>query len=101
MGGITLAKDIVFKAILLNKHVVTANKALIATYLSEILQLLQEHPSVHFAFEAAVCGGIPIIQTLQTTYLGDEVYNVSLCPLCLSPSLLSLSLSSPLDSMMR
>jgi homoserine dehydrogenase len=76
IGGITLAKDIVFKAILLNKHVVTANKALVATYLTEILQLLEDHPLVNFAFEAAVCGGIPIIQTFQTTYLGDQVHDV-------------------------
>lgn len=76
IGGITLAKDIVFRAIQLNKHVVTANKALVATYLSEIMNLLHEHPTVHFAYEAAVCGGIPIINTLQTTYLCDNIHSV-------------------------
>jgi len=37
--------------------VVTANKALVATYLTEILDLLSQHPEVKFGYEAAVCGG--------------------------------------------
>ncbi len=80
IGGIDEAKDIVFRAIEANKHVITANKALIATYLSELLQLLREHPTVQFGYEASVCGGIPIINTLQTTYLGDTVQKVPTFP---------------------
>jgi homoserine dehydrogenase len=76
IGGITLAKDIVFQAIESNKHVITANKALLATYLSEIIDLLHQHPTVRFGYEAAVCGGIPIINTLQTTYFGDRITDV-------------------------
>ena len=76
IGGIVEAKDIVFRAISSNKHVVTANKALVATYLSDLLDLLKEHPTVQFGYEAAVCGGIPIINTLQTAYLGDSVRKV-------------------------
>ena len=54
-----------FGAISAGKHVVTANKALVAAYLPEIQSLLDEHPEVSFSYEAAVCGGIPIINTLQ------------------------------------
>lgn len=46
-----------FGAIRRGKHVVTANKALVATYLAEIQELLKEHPGVTFGYEAAVCGG--------------------------------------------
>ena len=42
----------------------------------EINDLLELHPFVHFAYEAAVCGGIPIIHTLQTTYLTDKIHQV-------------------------
>jgi homoserine dehydrogenase len=78
IGGVTIAKDIVFQAIESNKHVVTANKALLATYLAEIIDLLHKHPTVRFGYEAAVCGGIPIIHTLQTTYLGDRISMVTI-----------------------
>jgi len=82
MGGTTLAKDVVVKAIKAGKHVVTANKALIAADLSELSALLtstnaaREEP-VQFGFEAAVCGGIPIIHTLQRDLLGDDVTQLS------------------------
>eukprot|EP00903_Cladosiphon_okamuranus_P008721 g8353.t1 len=76
MGGVTDAKDVVFGAIRRNKHVVTANKALVAAYMGEIQQLLQEHPGVTFGYEAAVCGGIPIIATLQHDYPGDKILKV-------------------------
>lgn len=49
--------QVVFGAIRRNKHVVTANKALVAAYLGEIQELLKEHPGVTFGYEAAVCGG--------------------------------------------
>ena len=58
MGGTTHAKDVVFGAIAANKHVITANKALIANYLPEIQSLLAGKPLVKFCFEAAVCGGL-------------------------------------------
>lgn len=60
MGGITEAKDVVFGAIERGKHVVTANKALLATFLPEIIELLKKHPEVKFGYEAAVCGGMSI-----------------------------------------
>lgn len=46
MGGTTHARDVVFRAISAGKHVVTANKALIASYLPELQQLLAQNPSV-------------------------------------------------------
>eukprot|EP01039_Chlorochromonas_danica_P009715 gene9715-10746_t len=76
MGGVTHAKDVVFRAIQANKHVVTANKALIATFLPELQAELAKHPSVKFAYEAAVCGGIPIIHTLQTDFVLDRISKV-------------------------
>ncbi len=48
MGGVDLAKDVVFKAISLNKHVITANKALVAGFTTEIEQLLATHPTVRY-----------------------------------------------------
>ena len=77
MGGVTAAKDVVFKAIASNKHVVTANKALIASYMPELQALLAAHPTVQFNYEAAVCGGIPIIHTLQSAFLSDTIKKVN------------------------
>ena len=55
--GVTSAKDVVFRAIAAGKHVVTANKALIAAYLPELQTALKANPKVSFNYEAAVCGG--------------------------------------------
>jgi len=76
MGGTTNAKDVVFKAIQANKHVVTANKALIANYLPELEAELAAHPTVKFSYEAAVCGGIPVIHTLQTDFVADNITKI-------------------------
>ena len=80
MGGVTKAKDVVFNSLSNGKHVVTANKALIADCLSEIEHHLQSinqdkslSDSVQFNYEAAVCGGIPIIHSLQSDYPGDDI----------------------------
>jgi homoserine dehydrogenase len=84
MGGTTLAKDIVFDALSNGKHVVTANKALIAESLTEIeehLSTLNKDKSpedqVQFRYEAAVCGGIPIINSLQSDYPGDDITTIA------------------------
>ena len=76
MGGVTHAKDVVYAAIKAGKHVVSANKALIASFLPEIQSLLSANPSVKFCYEAAVCGGIPIIHTLHSDFLGDDITKV-------------------------
>jgi homoserine dehydrogenase len=64
MGGTTLAKDLVLAAIENRKHVVTANKALLALHGNEIFAAAQKR-RVMVAFEAAVAGGIPIIKALR------------------------------------
>lgn len=64
IGGYTVAKDLVLKAIENGKHVVTANKALIALHGNEIFAAAQKK-GVMVAFEAAVAGGIPIIKAVR------------------------------------
>ncbi len=64
IGGTTVARDLVLEAIGLGKHVVTANKALLATHGNEIFAAAQKK-DVMVAFEAAVAGGIPIIKALR------------------------------------
>merc|ERR1711959_384799 len=76
MGGTTLAKDLVYGAIAKGKHVVTANKALLAEHLPELLGLVEKH-QVQLGYEAAVCGGIPIIHGLQKDFLGDAVTQIA------------------------
>lgn len=81
MGGTTLAKDVVLKALKAGKHVVTANKALIAANLPDIAAAhaaanAKGGKRVDFGYEAAVCGGIPIIHVLQRDLLGDRITGV-------------------------
>ena len=64
IGGTTVAKELVLAAIENGKHVVTANKALLATYGNEIFAAAQKK-GVMVAFEGAVAGGIPIIKALR------------------------------------
>jgi homoserine dehydrogenase len=64
IGGTTIAKDLMMKAIAAGKHVVTANKALLANHGNEIFAAAQKK-DVMVAFEGAVGGGIPIIKSLR------------------------------------
>jgi homoserine dehydrogenase len=64
IGGYTVARDLVLEAIRHGKHVVTANKALLATHGNEIFAAAQKE-GVMVAFEAAVAGGVPIIKALR------------------------------------
>ena len=64
IGGYGVAKELVLKAIENGKHVITANKALLAVHGTEIFAKAQEK-SVMVAFEAAVAGGIPIIKAVR------------------------------------
>ena len=64
IGGYGVAKELVMQAIANGKHVVTANKALLATHGNEIFAAAQKK-GVMVAFEAAVAGGIPIIKALR------------------------------------
>ncbi len=72
MGGIEPAKTLVLKAIKNGKHVVTANKALIALHGNEIFAAAQKQ-GVMVAFEAAVAGGIPIIKAIREGLTGNEI----------------------------
>ena len=64
IGGTAIARELVLEAIRAGKHVVTANKALLAVHGTEIFAAAREH-GVMVAFEAAVAGGIPIIKSLR------------------------------------
>lgn len=72
MGGMTVARDVVTEAIKHGKHVVTANKALLAEHGNEIFALAEQH-NVHVAFEAAVAGGIPIIKVLREGLAANRI----------------------------
>src|SRR3954466_14694635 len=64
IGGYTIAKELQLEAIKNGKHVVTANKALLATHGNEVFAAAQKK-AVMVAFEAAVAGGVPIIKALR------------------------------------
>ena len=72
IGGDGLAKDMVMQAIANGKHVVTANKALIAKHGNEIFDAAQKK-GVMVAFEAAVAGGIPIIKAIREGLAGNQI----------------------------
>ncbi len=72
IGGTTVAKDLVMQAVEAGKHVVTANKALIAEYGNEIFDLAREK-GVTVAFEAGIAGGIPVIKALREGLAANEI----------------------------
>ncbi len=72
IGGYTIAKDLVLEAIRNGKHVVTANKALLATHGNEIFAAAQKK-GVMVAFEASVAGGIPIIKALREGLAANRI----------------------------
>ncbi|MCC6209819.1 MAG: homoserine dehydrogenase [Burkholderiales bacterium] len=72
IGGTTVAKELVLEAIRRGKHVVTANKALLATHGNEIFAAAQKN-DVMVGFEASVAGGIPIIKALREGLAANRV----------------------------
>ncbi|HMT94285.1 homoserine dehydrogenase [uncultured Thiothrix sp.] len=72
IGGYNLAKDLVLQAIQNGKHVVTANKALIALHGNEIFAAAQKQ-GVMVAFEAAVAGGIPVIKAVREGLAANRI----------------------------
>ena len=72
IGGYDVAKELIMTAIDHGKHVVTANKALIAEHGNEIFQAAHEK-NVIVAYEAAVAGGIPVIKCLREGLSGNSV----------------------------
>lgn len=72
IGGTTVSKDLVVRAIKNGKHVVTANKALIAIHGEELVALAKSN-NVILAFEASVAGGIPIIKAIREGLVGNKI----------------------------
>jgi len=72
IGGYGVARDLVMKAIAAGKHVVTANKALLAVHGTEIFAAAHAK-GVMVAFEAAVAGGIPIIKSLREGLTANRI----------------------------
>lgn len=72
IGGETLAGDLIRKAIAKGKHVVTANKALIAKQGNDLFALAYEK-GVDLAFEASVCGCMPVIKSLREALVGNRI----------------------------
>jgi len=75
IGGYTPAKDIILSALKNKKHVVTANKAVIAKHGKEIFEAAKNN-DVNIAFEAAVGGCIPIIKTIKESYAADNIKEI-------------------------
>lgn len=75
-GGTELAKDLVLEAIEHGKHIVTANKKLLAEYGNEVFSLA-EQKNVMVQFEAAVAGGIPIIKALREGLAANNIQSIA------------------------
>ncbi len=74
-GAEGAAKKLVFNALKNKKHVVTANKALIAKY-GDQLSKIAEKNNVNLEYEAAVCGGVPIIRSLKEGLIANKISKV-------------------------
>lgn len=75
VGGIEPAKTFISKALKNGKHVVTANKALIATHGRDLFQLAFDN-KVYLMFEASVGGGIPIIKALREGLVANNIHSI-------------------------
>jgi len=76
VGGIEPARSFIHTALAGRKHVVTANKALLATDGYSLLQAAAQQ-KVRFGFEASVCGGIPIIRALRSGLVGNQIHSLT------------------------
>jgi homoserine dehydrogenase len=72
MGGVVQTKTLLEKALRSGKHIVTANKDLMALHGAELLAIAQEHGCDIF-YEASVAGGIPIIRALSESFSSDRI----------------------------
>lgn len=75
VGGTTIARDFILGAIKNQKHVVTANKALLGHYGREIFLAASEN-RVDIGFEASVGGGIPIIRAIRDGYVANRILSI-------------------------
>ena len=69
------AKRLVFEALENKKNVITANKALVAKYGDELSKIAEKN-KVNFEFEAAVCGGIPIIRSIKEGLIANKIFKI-------------------------
>lgn len=76
MGSIDIARDYVTRALLSGKHVITANKDLIALHGDELMSLAKKQ-KCDLYYEASVAGGIPILRTLVNSMASDEIKEVA------------------------
>ena len=76
MGGIEPARTIITAGLQSGRHVITANKELMAKHGAELLAIAEEH-GVHLLFEASVAGGIPVIRMLQGYLTANRVSEIS------------------------
>jgi homoserine dehydrogenase len=74
-GAEGAAKKLVFDALKNKKHVITANKALIAKYGDQLAQIAEKN-KVNLEFEAAVCGGIPIIRSIKEGLIANNIIKI-------------------------
>ena len=74
-GAEGAAKKLVFNALKNKKHVVTANKALIAKYGDELAKIAEKN-KVNLEFEASVCGGVPIIRSLKEGLIANKISKI-------------------------
>tara|TARA_B100001248_G_scaffold258926_1_gene244057 strand:- start:1874 stop:3160 length:1287 start_codon:yes stop_codon:yes gene_type:complete len=74
-GSEGAAKKLVFTALKNKKHVVTANKALVAKY-GDQLAVIAEKNKVNFEFEASVCGGVPIVRSLKEGLVANKISKI-------------------------
>lgn len=72
IGGVTTAKTLIEKALSAGKHVVTANKALLAETGNHLFAMAEKQ-GVHLRYEASVCGGIPIVETLTNSLVANTM----------------------------
>ena len=74
-GSEGMAKKLVFESLKNGKHVVTANKALVAKYGDE-LSKIAERNKVNFEFEAAVCGGVPVVRSIKEGLIANKIHKI-------------------------
>ena len=75
IGDVNLAYDLLKKSIINKKHVITANKALIAKHGAELFELASKN-EVFIGFEASVAGAIPIIQTISSNFSNEKITSI-------------------------
>lgn len=75
IGGTTMAKELNLAALKRRKHLVTANKALLATHGLELFRAAAEH-RVDLGFEASVLGGVPIVRALREGLVANRIFSI-------------------------